>query len=148
MQYLNKRDNWEDWVCYDFDMTQVPYENVTDAKAAFGFYKIWNKSEDSFQSIMMPHIKSLLRLHNNTNDCTMLVTGHSLGAAVASFAALTIDDYIEQESIVCDLQVYTYGQPRWGNDAMIEYYESKLSNNKKNFRVTNERDPVPHLPFG
>lgn len=39
--------------------------------------------------------------------------------------------------------VYTYGQPRVGNQAFATFYESRIPNT---FRVVNYADMVPHVP--
>ncbi len=44
-------------------------------------------------------------------DATVSVTGHSLGAAVATHAAL----HLHQRNISISLPLYTFGQPRVGN---------------------------------
>ena len=70
---------------------------------------------------------------------SVYVTGHGLGGAFAIISALDINDYLNQGVDV----VYTFGQPRVGNDAFAAYYANKLPNT---FRVINNADIVPHLP--
>jgi len=76
-------------------------------------------------------------------DCRPLViTGHSLGGALAILAALELKRIGYQVS-----QVYTFGQPRVGNGAFSRMYNFALG--AKTFRVVYEEDIVariPHLP--
>ena len=70
------------------------------------------------------------------------VTGHSLGAALASLASTLI--MYEGKTSRDNLMLYTFGQPRVGN------YDYALAHDglvPLSFRVTHYRDIVVHLPF-
>jgi feruloyl esterase len=67
------------------------------------------------------------------------VTGHSLGAALAALAALDLT--LQQQPLKA---VYTFGQPRIGNQAFAHYLNQTLA--APLFRVVHHRDPIPHLP--
>ncbi|KAM3498442.1 hypothetical protein MY10362_008239 [Beauveria mimosiformis] len=69
----------------------------------------------------------------------VVITGHSLGGAVATVAA----PYLRTKGIACDL--YTYGSPRVGNQEF-----ANLVTNDGNFsaRITNGNDFVASVPFG
>ncbi|KAM3538046.1 hypothetical protein ARSEF1564_009035 [Beauveria bassiana] len=69
----------------------------------------------------------------------VVITGHSLGGAVATVAA----PYLRTQGIACDL--YTYGSPRVGNQEF-----ANLITNDSNFsaRITNGNDFVASVPFG
>jgi len=71
---------------------------------------------------------------------TVVVTGHSLGAAVATIAGA----YLRSIGISCDL--YTYGSPRVGNEDFAKYVSSTSQGSTS--RITHFNDPVPHLPTG
>jgi hypothetical protein len=65
------------------------------------------------------------------------LTGHSLGAALATLAAYDLGaTYTIQD-------VYNFGSPRVGNPAFASAYNAKFSNH---WRVTHYKDPVPHGP--
>jgi len=71
------------------------------------------------------------------------LTGHSLGGALAVFAALEL---IHTLGLRVDM-LYTFGQPRIGNVAFQEFLQASLeASSCAHFRVTHHRDPVPHLP--
>lgn len=65
------------------------------------------------------------------------VTGHSLGGAVATLLGM----YIRDAGYGAD--VYTYGSPRVGNQALARYITHQSSNN---YRVTHLGDAVARLP--
>ena len=68
------------------------------------------------------------------------LTGHSLGGALAVFAALEL---IHTLGLRVEM-LYTFGQPRIGNVAFQKFLQASLESS--HFRVTHHRDPVPHLP--
>lgn len=68
----------------------------------------------------------------------VVVTGHSLGAAVAMLAA------VDLRNQGVDLDVYMYGCPFVGNAAFAAY--ASAQGRGHTFRVTNARDLVTALP--
>ena len=54
----------------------------------------------------------------NHPTAKLIVTGHSLGAAQATLAALEINEYIKKIDVF-----YIYGSPRVGNKKFVEYAE-------------------------
>ena len=66
-----------------------------------------------------------------------VVTGHSLGGAVAHLAAA----YLRREGYNCDL--YTYGSPRVGSKSFATFVTRQQGSE---FRITHEDDPIPRLP--
>ena len=68
----------------------------------------------------------------------IVVTGHSLGGAIATVAAAEI----RESGLNVDL--YTYGAPRIGHAVVSDF----ISNQNKggNYRVTHTNDPIPKLP--
>lgn len=66
-----------------------------------------------------------------------MVTGHSLGGAIATLAAA----YLRQAGHPCDL--YPYGSPRVGNLALASFITAQEGNE---YRITHTDDPVPKLP--
>jgi predicted lipase len=69
----------------------------------------------------------------------VIVTGHSLGGALAILAALELKRHGFNIT-----QVYTFGQPRVGNKAFAAMYNAVLKDST--FALVNEGDPVPLLP--
>lgn len=67
----------------------------------------------------------------------IVATGHSLGAAIATLGAA----YLRQ--VGYDVDLYTYGSPRVGNDAFANFITQSRGGQ---WRVTHRDDPVPRLP--
>jgi hypothetical protein len=74
------------------------------------------------------------------SDATISVTGHSLGAAIATLIA---QDVARQNPTV-PVKLVTFGSPRVGNDAFAKAV-NRLSNLKAT-RFSNANDAIVHLP--
>lgn len=72
-------------------------------------------------------------------DLGVIITGHSMGGAMASFCALDLSVNFGFKNI----EVFTFGQPRVGNFAFSVYYNEYVP---LTIRVTHAHDLVPHLP--
>ena len=63
-----------------------------------------------------------------TGDLQVLITGHSLGGALATLAAYDITRAAEEQCpIKVHCMVYTFGAPRVGNHAFARDYRHKVS---------------------
>ena len=88
------------------------------------------------------YIRKVMKAHEQYPQYRMIVTGHSLGGALATLAAADIrkiDDPWYSENT----ELYTYGSPRVGNEATARFL-TKQSN--YSYRVTSMHDPVPRIP--
>jgi triacylglycerol lipase len=93
---------------------------------------------DGLASVWAPVTEAL-----RSGDATkpLIVTGHSLGGALAVLAAYAL----RQQQVPFNVQgVYTYGQPRVGDGAFAEDYDRLLR--VRHWRMVNHRDAVPRLP--
>jgi predicted lipase len=70
------------------------------------------------------------------------VTGHSLGAAIATH---TVGYLLANKIKVTDF--YNYGCPRVGDAKFTVWFNQLYGKDHFKARVTHRRDPVPHLPF-
>ena len=94
-----------------------------------GFYR-------QFKGIL-PQIDPLYKGHLAAGG-TLICTGHSLGAAVATLAALYYGErYPGQVSYI------GFGSPRVGNGTFARFFATKVTDYT---RVVNGRDPVPKVP--
>jgi hypothetical protein len=97
-----------------------------------GFLQEWQ----SLSSGVLSDVQSMVSQYG----APVFVTGHSLGAAVSILAAMDIIT-----SITADVTVYNFGEPRVGNPMFAAWAASQLQAGMQ-FRVTHQRDPVPHVP--
>ena len=82
-----------------------------------------------------------LQQYRGEKDARLLLTGHSLGGAVATLVGQRLIDFGFDPA---RLQVITFGAPAVGNKAFKQMYGNRLDL----VRVTNSQDPVPLLLQG
>ena len=71
-------------------------------------------------------------------SATIMMTGHSLGGALAIMGAV----YLHSVYGIVEM-LYTMGQPRVGNDKFGQFATNFLPNY---YRVVHNKDQVPHVP--
>eukprot|EP01133_Synstelium_polycarpum_P015285 gene15285-18096_t len=91
------------------------------------------------------NIKSYTDLCFNVTgiECNFVITGHSLGAAVASALHCTFHKELLNLTF-SDMSVYNFGSPRVGNEHFATLYNSFVPNT---FRFVNQNDFIPHMAF-
>jgi triacylglycerol lipase len=70
-----------------------------------------------------------------------MITGHSLGGAMAIHAAAHIQVFYYNKPFL----LYTFGAPRVGDTRFFKFFKTIFKGT--NYRITNYRDPVPHVPL-
>jgi predicted lipase len=90
-------------------------------------------------SIIDPLAVDAVQKINPNKPC--YVSGHSLGAALATLLALDIA--LKVPALQPRLQVYVYASPRVGNPEFVRQYAKILPNT---YRITNLADLVPTMP--
>lgn len=160
----------EDW-CSDFDISW--YELAEVGKIHGGFMKAlglqrnlgWpkeifekkndddnddtNSNQSSPPALAYYAIREILRdLLSKNEKAKYILTGHSLGGALAIlFPAVLV---LHEESFLLERLegVYTFGQPRVGNEKFGQFMEKQLSENDIGyFRFVYGNDMVPRLPY-
>jgi hypothetical protein len=71
----------------------------------------------------------------------VIVTGHSLGAVLAVFAAIDL----KAAGYAVSGPSYTFGEPRAGNPAFAAYFQQLMPQGTW-YRLVHYEDIVPHLP--
>lgn len=81
----------------------------------------------------------VLGLLNKHSDYEIIITGHSLGAALG-----TIYGYLLSNKIDNNITVISFASPKVGNKKFSKFFSNK--SNLKHYRFTNGNDIVPMLP--
>lgn len=97
-----------------------------------GFYGAYKRLSSAVRSAVQVEL-------SKNPSYSVLLTGHSLGAALSTLCAL---DLVEQK-IAANVSVINFGNPRVGNDGFADYFNTRIPNA---IRVVNNRDIVPALP--
>ncbi|QQZ39808.1 lipase family protein [Pseudomonas sp. SK3(2021)] len=111
----------------DLDAAQVPFEN-TSGKVHNGFYGS-AKVVREFVTTYLDKFYSGQKL---------VITGHSLGGAVALLVAEMLR---RNKKYAADILLYTYGSPRAGDKTFVENAKALVHH-----RMVNQNDPVPSVP--
>lgn len=89
--------------------------------------------------------KKVAELLNDNPKAKLFITGHSLGGALSSLYAVMLF-YLGQTEVASKIGgVYTFGQPRVGDEDFAAYATGKLE--EKYFRMVYCNDMVPRVPF-
>ncbi|CAH2053720.1 unnamed protein product [Thlaspi arvense] len=92
--------------------------------------------------------KTLKRLLSEHENAQFVVTGHSLGGALAVLFPTLLVLKEETEMMKRLLGVYTFGQPRIGNREIGNFMKDQLNHPvDRYFRVVYCNDLVPRLPY-
>lgn len=124
-------ESFKDWIT-DSEINKVSAFNVNKMKVHSGFY-------NCYMSVRVRVLSALVRHYNTYNKPEIVVTGHSLGGALAT---LNIYDIIKS-SHVSNVSVYTFGSPRVGNSVFRDEYNKTVSTT---YRFVHDMDIVPRVP--
>ncbi|XP_022138095.1 lipase isoform X2 [Momordica charantia] len=128
----NSIQNWvEDLYWKQLDLM---YPGMPDAMVHHGFYYAYHNT-----TIRPGILRAVERARKFYGNLDIMVTGHSMGGAMAAFCGLDLAVNYKAQNV----QVMTFGQPRIGNSVFASFYSNIVPNT---FRVTHEHDIVPHLP--
>lgn len=148
--------NFDNWV-HDLKFFFEPYPNPECAGCAvhLGFYQAFESVRDAVRE----DVAELVRRHPSHR---VLVTGHSLGGAIALLSAVDMvrlpppaGPSVSRPALGSPPHVgsglvspsrvalYTFGAPRLGNANFTRWAGAVLQHS---YRLTHQRDLVPHLP--
>lgn len=136
-----KTQNWGLNILY----VKSSIENEIGAGIHLGFKLAY----DSVKTQLRIHLSELLE--TTPLNYTLLFTGHSLGSALATLAALDsvipfrgLNSLSSLNVTASRISLITFGSPRVGNKAFAKSFNSIPF--QRLYRVTNTNDIVPHLP--
>jgi triacylglycerol lipase len=78
-----------------------------------------------------------------TNHSQIFITGHSLGAGLATLAALHISQIAKKKGINASINLYTFASPRGGDETFAEHFKDIPFS----YRVINSEDLIQSVPL-
>lgn len=122
----------------EFGLEQIATIGNEEICVHKGFWKCIDRIWDELVIYLKNHINKL-KEKGISLPC-LLLTGHSLGGALATLSAYR---FVFDHNFHSDIQLYTFGQPRCGNEA----FATALNKNVPNYyRVINYLDLIVNLP--
>lgn len=109
-----------------------PFEHFPHVFVHDGFYKV-------FESIAEDVLYQVHKLRAKYSTAHVIITGHSLGGAVAALCSF----YFSTIKEIPVHELYTFGEPRVGDSKFTVMIKEAIPHI---YRVTHYRDVVPHLP--
>eukprot|EP01116_Phalansterium_solitarium_P025460 TRINITY_DN9753_c0_g1_i1.p1 TRINITY_DN9753_c0_g1~~TRINITY_DN9753_c0_g1_i1.p1 ORF type:complete len:332 (+),score=58.81 TRINITY_DN9753_c0_g1_i1:108-1103(+) len=126
-------DSLDNWIEDLKTATMRPYPDVPNALVHDGFYEAYKAVRDQVRVAA-----KLLQLQNPNKP--MVITGHSLGGALAQLCAV---DLVQSGVVAGPVYIWNFGQPRVGNAVFAKFASSVVQHV---YRTINMDDIVPHLP--
>jgi len=120
-----------DWV-NNLDAILTDYPKCSGCSVHKGFYK-------AEQGIVSKMLSEVQKLKTQFPSYTVVVTGHSLGAALATLTSLDFMD-----AGVSPIRLFHFGSPRVGNTDFANFASAKIVDRNRN---THHKDMVPHIPM-
>ena len=122
----------ENWIDNIQIRKSCPYNYNTSICIEKGFYKV-------YENIKRDVFNKLKEINNYYDTKNILLTGHSLGAAVSTLLAYDMVRNYNNYSV----SLINFGSPRVGNSYFVyDFFKYKFYSK----RVTHYYDIVPHLP--
>ena len=125
-------ESWKDWLI-NLSRYQSDYPHLDGARVHTGFLR----QHDALWQRLVSHLQTYVALESRG----ILVTGHSLGGALATLFAVRIARLLPSVSVAC----YVFCSPRVGNRAFVE--GGDMLDNLSFLRMNNAYDLVPHVPI-
>ena len=125
-------DNW----CGNFMVAQVKPRELGNfpGRVHGGFYAMYL----GLRKHLLDELTALLASEGRGKD--VFVTGHSLGGALATIAAVDLTRKYPKNAVT----MYNFGSPRVGDASFVKYYAATVL---RSFRVVNAADPVTEVPL-
>lgn len=122
--------DFTNWL-YNLDTFTTSYPSCSGCNVHVGFYNAYKGVAPLVRNV----VQKLLGLYR---DAKLVITGHSLGGAMGVLCALDLKDIHGRVD-----ELYTFGQPRVGNQNFANYLQSQITSYK---RIVHYADTVVHVP--
>jgi len=127
-----QQNSLSNWVSNLNIASTVAYKDVPKAEVHDGFYH-------AYMGLHTQIISAVSRLTSKYPSLPVIITGHSLGGALATLAAIDLVETFKSSKFY----VWNYGSPRVGNDIFANHVKQNVG---YTWRTTNQKDIVPHVP--
>ncbi|KAJ5636226.1 feruloyl esterase A [Penicillium longicatenatum] len=124
----------------DTNYTQAPFDTLSSCKGCAvhgGYYIGWTSVQNQVESLIQQQTSQY-------PGYTLIVTGHSLGASMATITGAQLSAQYG------NISLYTFGEPRSGNQAFATYvngaFNAESPETTQYFRTTHANDGIPNLP--
>ena len=118
------------------------FGNLGEVRNGFNLIYSSEPNRESKYSTIQKTIDKLFEDEQISNDSQIFVTGHSLGAGLATLAALHIHKLAESKKIKPSIQLYTFASPRVGDENFAKHF-----NDIQSYRVINSEDLIQSIPL-
>jgi predicted lipase len=127
------KENWK----HNWESIRKNTDYCPKCRVHGGFWDQWTPIRERL-------VKKVREAHDKFPDFRLIITGHSLGGAIATLAAADIRKIDVDPWYLTNTELFTFGSPRVGNKHTARFLskQSTLS-----YRVTSLNDPIPNLPF-
>eukprot|EP00475_Leptophrys_vorax_P043490 TRINITY_DN838_c0_g1_i3.p1 TRINITY_DN838_c0_g1~~TRINITY_DN838_c0_g1_i3.p1 ORF type:complete len:198 (-),score=35.22 TRINITY_DN838_c0_g1_i3:117-710(-) len=124
----------QDWIDNARFTKQTAIFGGNSTSVHSGFLESYTRHRDAvYQAVMS--------LTNDYPGVPVVVTGHSLGGALAAICAMDVHYNFD----VRDVYLINFGSPRVGDYAFSSLFQNGLKG--RSWRVTHDHDIVPHVPI-
>ena len=118
------------------------FGNLGEVRNGFNLIYSSEPNRESKYSTIQKTIANFIGSNQINNDSQIFVTGHSLGAGLATLAALHIHKLAEKKNIKPSIQLYTFASPRVGDENFAKHF-----NDIQSYRVINSEDLIQSIPL-
>jgi len=152
LSYTAFLDTKNKFIVFAFRGTNTGYELINEIVTGYDVkYDLYDIPDAVVMDFFYIHYKNNVRedflthlklYRQNYSSYTVVFTGHSLGGALTTHAAMdaVLGGYVPKNQTM----LYNYGSPRVGNFAWAQAF---VNNIPEINRITHNRDIVPHVPF-
>jgi predicted lipase len=123
----------------------------SDLKVHSGFLEAWRTIREEVVDVIEEIIRSEEGALKESNGLRLVVSGHSMGGAIAMFASLELASRLRREPRSNPFRnghvTYTFAAPRLGNAVFARLYNLAFPRRTDHWALQRSNDAIPHLPF-